>query len=147
MNFSGLSYITYCNNLTSSYQILWWVMSKAQKIWTPICTTLNRVLDSVFYWKNIQLKECPSSEQLNTSWKIIFYFSKCSEKIVLQDRWYFFLKLCYHPSVEKAKMFFSRKNAFKDNISGIIENNDIYPRKYVISLSRKINGNKKVYFY
>ena len=32
----------------------------------------------------------------------------------------------------------------KDNNSGIIEKDDIYPRKYDISSNRKIKDNKKV---
>ena len=44
-------------------------------------------------------------------------------------------------------MIFSRKNALKDGISIITENNDIHPRKYGISLHRKVKDDKKVYFY
>ena len=44
-------------------------------------------------------------------------------------------------------MIFSQKNTLKDGISGIIEKDDIYPRKYDISSDRKLKVNKKVYFY
>ena len=44
-------------------------------------------------------------------------------------------------------MIFSRKNALKDGISIITENNGIHPRKYGISLDRKVKDDKKVYFY
>ena len=43
-------------------------------------------------------------------------------------------------------MIFSRKNALKDGISIITENNDIHSRKYGISLDRKVKDDKKVYF-
>ena len=35
-------------------------------------------------------------------------------------------------------MIFSQKNTIKDSISGIIEKDDIHPRKYGISSDRKI---------
>ena len=38
-------------------------------------------------------------------------------------------------------------NTLKDDISGIIEKDYIYPRKYGISSDRKIKDDKKVYFY
>lgn len=46
-------------------------------------------------------------------------------------------------------MIFPRKNTLKydDEISGITEKNDIYPRKYGISSQKKVRGDKKVYFY
>ena len=44
-------------------------------------------------------------------------------------------------------MIFSRKNTLKDDISGIIEKDDIRPRKYNFSSNRKIKDDKKVYLY
>ena len=48
---------------------------------------------------------------------------------------FFFLKIQRYLSVKQAKMIFPRKNTLKydDEISGITEKNDIYPRKYGIS--------------
>ena len=43
-------------------------------------------------------------------------------------------------------MIFSRKHTVKDDISGIIEKVDIYPKKN-ISSDRKIKDDEKVYFY
>ena len=43
-------------------------------------------------------------------------------------------------------MIFSRKNTLKDDISSITEKDDIHPRKYGISLDRKVKDDKKVYF-
>ena len=42
-------------------------------------------------------------------------------------------------------MIFSRKITLKDDISGILEKDDIHPRTYVISSDKKIKDN--VYFY
>ena len=53
----------------------------------------------------------------------------------------------YYLSVKKSEMIFSRKDTLKDNIFGIIEKDDIHPRKYGISSNRKITDEKKVYFY
>ena len=50
-------------------------------------------------------------------------------------------------SVKKAKMIFPGKNTIKDDISGIIEKDDIYLRKYGISSHRKTKDDNKVYFY
>ena len=47
----------------------------------------------------------------------------------------------------KAKMIFSRKNTLKDDISSIIEKDNIHPKKYGMSFDRKIDNDKKVYFY
>ena len=44
-------------------------------------------------------------------------------------------------------MIISQKDTPKDDISGIVEKDDIYPRKYSISSDRKIKDDKKVYFY
>ena len=44
-------------------------------------------------------------------------------------------------------MVFFRKNTLKDDISGIIEKYDIYPRKYGISSDENVKDDKKVYFY
>ena len=49
-------------------------------------------------------------------------------------------------------MIFSRKTALKDAISGIIEKDNIHPRKYGISSDRKIKDDKKdsndsLYYY
>ena len=41
---------------------------------------------------------------------------------------------------------FSRKNTLKDDISGIMEIDDIHPRKYGTPSDRKIKDYKKVYF-
>ena len=37
--------------------------------------------------------------------------------------------------------------SYKDEISGIIEKDDIHPRKYSVSSYKKIKDDKKVYFY
>ena len=42
-------------------------------------------------------------------------------------------------------MIFYRKNTLRDDISTIIEKDDIYPRKYGISSDSKIKADKKVY--
>ena len=42
-------------------------------------------------------------------------------------------------------MIFSRKITLKDDISGILEKDDIHPRTYVISSDKKVKDN--VYFY
>ena len=42
-------------------------------------------------------------------------------------------------------MIFYRKNTLRDDISTIIEKDDIYPRKYGISSDSKIKDDKKVY--
>ena len=47
----------------------------------------------------------------------------------------------------RTKMIFSQKNTFKDEISGIIEKDNIHPGKYSISSDRKIKDDKKFYFY
>ena len=44
-------------------------------------------------------------------------------------------------------MIFSQKNTLKDDISGIIEKDDIHPRKYGISSDKKIKDDKEVFFY
>ena len=46
----------------------------------------------------------------------------------------------------KAKMIFSRKNTLKDDISSIIEKDNIHPKKYGISFDRKIDNDKKFTF-
>ena len=43
-------------------------------------------------------------------------------------------------------MIFSQKNTLKDGISGIIEKDDIHPRRYGVSSGSKIKDVKKVYF-
>ena len=45
------------------------------------------------------------------------------------------------PCYQKAKMIFSRKNTLKDDISGIIEKDDIYPRKYIFT-DRKLKEDR-----
>ena len=40
--------------------------------------------------------------------------------------------------LKKAKMIFSRKSVLKDDISGIIEKDDIHPRKMVFLLIEKL---------
>ena len=42
-------------------------------------------------------------------------------------------------------MIFYRKNTLRDDISTIIEKDNIYPRKYGISSDRNIKDDKKVY--
>ena len=44
-------------------------------------------------------------------------------------------------------MIFRGKNTIKDDISGIIEKDDTYLRKYGIFSDRKIKDDNKVYFY
>ena len=44
-------------------------------------------------------------------------------------------------------MIFPGKNTIKDDISDIIEKDDIYLRKYGISSHRKTKDDNKVYFY
>ena len=68
-------------------------------------------------------------------------FSVYSVKMV-----FFSLQIWYYPSVKNAKMIFSWKSTIKDDISDIIEK-DVHPRKYCISSDRKIEDDKKVYFY
>ena len=48
---------------------------------------------------------------------------------------------------QKSKDDLLRKNILKDDISGIIEKDDIYPRKYGTSSDRKIKDDKKVYSF
>ena len=62
-----------------------------------------------------------------------------------QERWHsFFLQIWYDLSVKKVKKIFSQKNTLKGDISGIIKEGDIRPRKYCISSDRKIKDAKKV---
>ena len=63
-------------------------------------------------------------------------FSVCSVKTVF---------LFPTKMIKKPKTIFSRKMHFRDDISGIIEKDDIYPRKYGISSDRKTKHEKKVY--
>ena len=44
-------------------------------------------------------------------------------------------------------MIFRRKNTLKDDISSIIEKDDIHPRKYGISSGKRLKMMQKVYFY
>ena len=44
-------------------------------------------------------------------------------------------------------MTFSKKSTFKDDISHIIEKDDIHPRKFGISVDRKLKDDKKDCFY
>ena len=69
-------------------------------------------------------------------------FSVYSVKMV-----FFFLQICYYLSVRNPKIIFSRKSTLRDDISRIIEKDDIYPRKYGISSDRKNKDDKKVFFY
>ena len=59
----------------------------------------------------------------------------------------FSLQVCYDSSVIKPKMIFFRKNTLKDNISGVIEKDDVHRRKFGISFDRKIKDHKNVYFH
>ena len=49
------------------------------------------------------------------------------------------------PSCQKSKDDLLPKNTLKDDISGIIEKDDIHPGKYGIFSDRKIKDDKKVY--
>ena len=47
------------------------------------------------------------------------------------------------PFCQKSKDDLFQKNTLKNDISGIIEKDDIYPRKYGIPSDRKIKDDKK----
>ena len=49
--------------------------------------------------------------------------------------------------LKKAKMIFSRKSVLKDDISGIIEKDDIHPRKMVFLLIEKLKIIQKFTLY
>ena len=49
------------------------------------------------------------------------------------------------PFCQKTKMIFSRKITHDDDISCIIEKDDVHPKKYCISSDRKIKDDKKAY--
>ena len=51
------------------------------------------------------------------------------------------------PFFPKSKDILLSKNTLKDDISGIIQKDDIHPRKYGISSDRKIKDDKKVCFH
>ena len=51
------------------------------------------------------------------------------------------------PFCQKSKKGFSRNNTLEDDISGIIEKDDVHPRKYGTSPNRKTKVAKKVHFY
>ena len=61
-------------------------------------------------------------------------------KMVLLFRTNMILSFCL-----KSKNDLLTKNTHKDNISGIIEKDDIQLRKYGISSNRKIKGDEKAY--
>ena len=48
---------------------------------------------------------------------------------------------------KKQRCSFPKKKTVKSYISGIIEKDDIHPRKYSISFDRKTEDDKNVYFY
>ena len=134
-----------------------------QQIWHSFSEhcTKSHILFFQMFWKDYCSKQIALEHDLSCIIRkdgilpenmILFFTRKIkddlSQKIhlcIFGKNDFFYLLIWHYPSFKKAKIIFSWKNTLKDDIFGIIEKDDIHPRKYGIFSDRKITGRKKVH--